>query len=573
MNVTELLRAAAERHPDRTALVAGLGADRRVLSYRALIQQTGELRRELEKRGLRAGDRVLLAVPLAPETYIALVAALSLGLIVMYVDPGQGLRALTRSLRAYAPRAILLGGMVGMIVRIIPELKRIPVRVRVDSASRRQQQREQAALTILPRANADGALLTFTSGSTAEPKAVLRTHGFLREQLRMLQPLTATPGVTAQIVTMPMFVMSNLAEGITSILPACDVRHPSAINFQALWTQLEQESAGSLLAAPALVEGLVKYVAARGGSLGKLVEIATGGGPVRLTLPSAVRRIAPHCSVRIVYGSTEAEPIATLSSDALQESDILRSQEGAGLLVGFPVPGCDLAIIDDRPGRRYALESPSGFARLQLPAGKIGEIVVSGKHVLDSYLDPSRNDGNKFRVGKRTWHRTGDAGYLDSRGRLWLVGRCKAALRDAWGTVYPFQVEIPACQLPNVARAALLQFGEQRSLVVETHNGQSIREVLARSTLLEQARISRVITVRALPMDRRHNSKVDYGRVEQLMDGHFLQLRERLLLCLEAIRRGLVTLRRVFRLHAPGSQANQRISRRLQREGGRPASQ
>ena len=193
--------------------------------------------------------------------------------------------------------------------------------------------------------------------------------------------------------------------------------------------------------------------------------------------------------------------------------------------------------------------------------------------MLDSYLDPSRNDGNKFRVGKRTWHRTGDAGYLDSRGRLWLVGRCKAALRDAWGTVYPFQVEIPACQLPNVARAALLQFGEQRSLVVETHNGQSIREVLARSTLLEQARISRVITVRALPMDRRHNSKVDYGRVEQLMDGHFLQLRERLLLCLEAIRRGLVTLRRVLRLHAPGSQANQRISRRLQREGGRPASQ
>lgn len=162
----------------------------------------------------------------------------------------------------------------------------------------------------------------------------------------------------------------------------------------------------------------------------------------------------------------------------------------------------------------------------------------------------------------QTWHRTGDAGYLDEQGRLWLVGRCKAAIRDSWSTSYPFQVEIPACGFPGVARAALLKYGEQPTLVLETSEPGNIRDLVARWALLRQVRISRIVMVREIPMDKRHNSKVDYGRLEKLLDGQFLPFRERFLGMLEALRRGFATLRRIIFLRTDRRDGDVGISRR-----------
>lgn len=562
MNVVRLLLQAVANSSNRTALVSGLGSDRRSLEFGELLNRVEALRRDLSNSGLHPGDKVLLAVPLSIETYVALIAALSLGLVVMYVDPGRGLRAATRSLRSYPPRGILLTPAVRLLVGIVPELDRIPVRVTVRRKRARTEVPEMRELRVEPRANADGALLTFTSGSTGEPKAVLRSHGFLRQQLSMLQPLGGGEGVVNQVVTMPMFVLSNLVQGLTSILPACDVRKPSAINFRVLYRQLEREGCSSLLAAPALVRGLVRHMETTGKRLPALREIATGGGPVPLSLPAEVRKVAPRCRVKFVYGSTEAEPIATLSCADIHANDVARSDEGGGLLAGTVVPGCDLAIITDSGSRPAAVVMPAEFARSQLAAGEIGEIVVSGRHVLEGYLEKSYNSDNKIRVGSKTWHRTGDAGYLDETGRLWLVGRCKAAMRDSWRTVYPFQVEIPACKLPGVARAALLKYGGQPTLVVQTRESRNIRELIARWALLRRVRISRVVMVREIPMDRRHNSKVDYGRLEKLLDGQLLPLRERILRTFDALRGAFFTVRRFLFLRSEHGTGDCRISRR-----------
>lgn len=562
MNVVRLLLETAEQHPDRIALVSGLGRERRSIGFSQLLDRVEALRLELVRHGLRPGDRVLLAVPLSVETYVALIAALSLGLVVTYVDPGRGLRAATRSLRSYPPRGILLTPAVRLLVGIVPELDRIPVRITVRGNRSRPETVIASAPKIEPRANADGALLTFTSGSTGEPKAVLRSHGFLQQQLRMLKPVSAGKGITQQLVTMPMFVLSNLVQGITSILPAFDVRKPSAINFSMLHRQIEQEGNLSLLAAPALIQGLVRHLDTTRKTLPALREIATGGGPVPLSLPAAVQKVAPGCQAKIVYGSTEAEPIATLPASEIHADDVARSEAGGGLLVGSVVPGCDLAIIADTDAGRCAISSPAEFARNQLPCGEIGEIVVSGRHVLQGYLESGHNSENKIRVGDKTWHRTGDAGYLDSVGRLWLVGRCKAAIRDSWSAVYPFQVEIPACIFPGVDRAALLKYGGQPTLVVETREPGNIRDLVMRWALLRKVRISRVVTVRELPMDKRHNSKVDYGSLERLLDGQLLPLRERVLRMLEALRRGFVTARRFLFLRSIHAEDGCRFSRR-----------
>jgi len=104
----------------------------------------------------------------------------------------------------------------------------------------------------------------------------------------------------------------------------------------------------------------------------------------------------------------------------------------------------------------------------------------------------------------------------DARGRLWLLGRCSARIRDRRGTLYPFQVECAACRDPRVRRAALWAHEGKRVLVVE------LRAKATRPDFEEEfawAGIDRVHLVRRLPVDPRHNAKVDYGALKQLLQG------------------------------------------------------
>jgi len=116
--------------------------------------------------------------------------------------------------------------------------------------------------------------------------------------------------------------------------------------------------------------------------------------------------------------------------------------------------------------------------------------------------------------------------------------------------------------LPGVARAALLKYGGQPTLVVQTRESRNIRELIARWALLRRVRISRVVMVREIPMDRRHNSKVDYGRLEKLLDGQLLPLRERILRTFDALRGAFFTARRFLFLRSEHGTGDCRISRR-----------
>jgi acyl-CoA synthetase (AMP-forming)/AMP-acid ligase II len=140
--------------------------------------------------------------------------------------------------------------------------------------------------------------------------------------------------------------------------------------------------------------------------------------------------------------------------------------------------------------------------------GCAGEIVVSGPHVVRGYLHGHGDAETKFRVDGKAWHRTGDLGRLDDRGRLWLLGRASAAIADARGTLFPFAVETAARMTTGGGPVAVLAHEGRRLLVVEE---SAHAHVPALHAALEWARLDDVVTVRRIPMDRRHNSKVDYA--------------------------------------------------------------
>ena len=139
--------------------------------------------------------------------------------------------------------------------------------------------------------------------------------------------------------------------------------------------------------------------------------------------------------------------------------------------------------------------------------GEAGEIVVSGGHVLPGYVNGEGDTETKFEVYGVRWHRTGDLGYLDPEGRLWLLGRCSGKIEDERGTLYPFAVECAAMQIAGVRRAALADVDGRRVLAVEGERTLSADAILS---ALSWAQLNQVIFLDRVPVDRRHNAKTDY---------------------------------------------------------------
>ena len=139
------------------------------------------------------------------------------------------------------------------------------------------------------------------------------------------------------------------------------------------------------------------------------------------------------------------------------------------------------------------------------------EIHVTGDHVVKGYIDKTDNASTKIEIDEEIWHKTGDAGRWDDQGRLWLLGRVEARQ----GNIYPFCIETAARTMAHVRHAAFLNHKGSNALAVEMDGNPEIL-----SPLKDKFGDFDIIKIRSMPLDRRHNSKVDYGRLRKLLEQH-----------------------------------------------------
>lgn len=495
--IPEILRENARRWPERAALVATRGIHDVRVSFSELAASADAFALRLAQAGIRRGNPVLVFVPMSIGLYVALLGLFRIGATAVFLDPSSGFGHINACCGKLPPRALVSIWPIRWLRPFVRGLRAIPKVFSPPTLSQSANHR----LPAFPVPE-DPALITFTSGSTGKPKAAVRSHRFLIAQHRALEDSIALEEGECDLTTLPVFVLANLASGVTSILPDAKISRPGSVDAARIGRQLDRLKPTRTGGSPAFYLRLAEQP----GVLANFRKIYTGGAPVFPRTLRILQKQASAAEVVAVFGSTEAEPIAHVAYREIAEADWNAMGEGKGLLAGTTIPEIRLRIVPDQWGRSI------GDFR-DMPVGEPGEILVTGDHVLKGYLHGEGNEETKVKIDGEIWHRTGDAGYRDGTGRLWLLGRCSACVRDERGTLYPFAVECVAMSFECVRRAAFIQLGRKRVLVVEGEIDE--REFAELRTKVSWASIDEVRRMRRIPVDARHNAKVNYPELRK----------------------------------------------------------
>ena len=502
-NIVDLFHEAARENPDKQAIIYR----ERAVSFGELESAVNETAAHFLRKGIRKGDRVLVFVPMSIDLYRTVLALFRIGAVAVFLDEWVSVKRLAESCRL-AQCAAFIGTFKGRVLaRLLPGLRSIPLHLSLKYKSGRP-------VVAFPETGADDiALITFTTGSTGIPKAAIRTHGLLFEQFQALIPLIGPVGDPASndicMPVLPIVLLINLGAGITSVIADFDARKPDAMKPGKIAAQISRYKVSSIIASPFFVKQLSKYLQDNALVLNTIQKILTGGAPVFPSEAETYRNAFPHAHIGIVYGSTEAEPMSMIAVD-----ELIASETGKGLNVGKVERGATVKIIGIRD-ESIAVDDEEALSKLEVASGGIGEIIVSGKHVLRDYLNnPDALKRNKIFVGNQCWHRTGDSGFWN--GSLFLTGRCASLIRTENGVLSTFLFENRFQTIKGVEMGTVMVVNDQLTAVIELGDPTQ-REVVKSAIQSMIEAFAGIVFVQKIPRDPRHNSKIDYEKLRVLL--------------------------------------------------------
>ena len=494
-NIASYLFAHAKKFPNRVAL--HIPQDREV-SYKELCTHVQSLMTGLRTHGIEEEDRVVVLFPVCVNLYALIAAIYAIGAVAVLIDPGMGARRISSAIRTASPRAIISVQALLKFRWLMPALWWIPKKFCMDAHGWGLRPfsdllgASQEGDCPIARDKGAPALITFTSGSTGAPKGANRHHHFLYEQHLALKKAFPPFPDQRDMTCFPVVAFHNISCGICTYMPDTDISKPAEVEPQKIVAQLQKYKISSLSAAPAFMKPLMRYLIDNEIELPDLQVLAVGGAPVSTQLQRDILEALPHTRSYIVYGSTEAEPIAHYRM-------VSPIPERAAFMAGKPVSFIALDIVN--------LPSREVHDLSLYRSDNIGEVIVSGAHVNRGYIDnPQANKENKIRIGDVVWHRTGDRGFFDEEGLLWLVGRCSSVLHGAWGSLDPFPFEVQLVGIDGIRQAALVVAQERIHCFLATDSWNEELRTQVREIIPEDVN---VYTALHLPVDGRHNSKID----------------------------------------------------------------
>jgi long-chain acyl-CoA synthetase len=450
--ILDALRASVEAYPERRALVCR----GRQLDYAELGREVASAAERLSALGV-AGTRVVLLMPTGIDAIVAVLAVLAAGAQVVPVNPFFTPSELSEVLRAVDAGLVLSGpeawDKLGELA--LPGIRPLrfplaatgdgapPAASRGGGAGAGQAQHGSVPIERGPAgasaaSSAALAVGLFTGGTTGEPKAVEHTHASL--MVSVLQHCTVWPvrfGEEIFLSAAPIFHVWGLfyavfvplyAGGTLVLLPRFDA--------QELLAAIDAERASVLCGGPAPVyTSLLASPRCAQTDFSSLRYCLTGGAPCPLELHERWQA-ATGCRLIEGWGMSEAAPLC-----------LSRPSAPKPLSVGRPVPGTELEVVDIDGGERV------------LEAGEMGEVRVRGPQLMQGYC--GRPDATAATI-RHGWLYTGDIGYLDAAGDLFLVDRKKDMIIVGGYNVYPRLVDEVLHRHPAIAEAATVGRADAR---------------------------------------------------------------------------------------------------------------
>ncbi len=495
-SVADLLTGAAQEQPDGVAVVEASGGRR--LTWSQLDDETSRVAAGFGEAGLVAGYRVMVVMANRIEFVTCYLGALRARLVAVPVNPRSTAGELARVIAHSGSRLLVADADTIGVVRAAMDLVRdrggelgqveeawardaVPPLVFVVGASAGEGERSYADLTahagrpLPPQQDAETlAALLYTSGTSGRPRGAMLSHRALLanlEQVASVQP----PMITADDVVLGVLPLFHVY-GLNAVLGGTLRQRARLVlseHFEPAGTLdlIEDEAVSVVPIAPPVFAAWLP-----------MEDLAERLGPVRMVLSGSAplaRNVidefvaATGVPVHQGYGLTEAAPVVT--------STLCSDHAEAGS-VGAALPGIDIRLVDD-DGRPSEGEDP-------------GEIEIRGANLFSGYW-PDGEDG----PDAEGWWATGDVGFLDHDGDLFLVDRRKELVIVSGFNVYPIEVEDVIAEVDGVRAAAVIGVADDRTgeavvaYVVADGDDEAVRAAVAAHCEERLARFKRPVTI------------------------------------------------------------------------------
>ncbi len=531
VNVAQYLRTMARVQPYRRAVVSPSvrGADGRVayahLTFRQLDRESDCFAHGLEKAGIGRGVKTILMVRPSLEFFALTFALFKVGAVPVMVDPGMGVRRMLTCLRESKAEALIGIPPAHLLRTICPQYFR-GVKRAVTVGKRwfwrgltlkKIRTVPWQPYKVADTTNDEMAAILFTTGSTGPAKGVVYTHGVFDAQIRLIKAQFGISPDEIDLPTFPLFALFDPALGMTAVIPDMDPTRPAKVNPERIIEAVVNHGVTNMFASPALLNRVGRYGKEKGIKLPSLKRVISAGAPAA---PSNIAQFSTMLSqdaeIHTGYGATESMPVSSFGSKEILAETATLSEKGFGVCVGRPIQGIEVRIIhiDDNP-----IDSWSDA--LCVNKGEIGEIIVCGAIVTQGYFERPRHDAlSKIKDNGRIWHRMGDLGWQDNKGRLWFCGRKGHRVVTAGQELYTIPCEAIFNNHPAVFRSALVGVGappqQQPVICIELEPEsksddldimvQELLELAQEHTLTEK--MDTFLFHPGFPVDVRHNSKI-----------------------------------------------------------------
>jgi len=424
------LNTALSNAPEKTAVID----EGRSFSYRQLHDRCCRLASALHGLGLSKGDRVAILAANSHryiETYVGVPAG---GFVVVPLNTRHAIPELEYALKDSGARVLICDRDPSSLADIVERVVIIP-----DDYESLLSDAEPVELGQDVHED-DLAGLFYTGGTTGASKGVMLTHRNLIANT--FHYLMSTPHYEQDVmlVMAPMFH----AAGSIAILPSiwtlgCQVPL-GAFDPKAALDDIEKLGVTLTLGVPTMLAAIAEEQHVRPRKTDSLRMIAHGGSPIATEVLRRTHTAFPSAQLNEIYGATELSPLCTclLDEQLIIDSPLARS--------------CGRAVV----GNQIQIRSPEGSL---LPVGEIGEVVVRGPNVMQGYWNKPEQTAAALKDGGY-W--TGDLGYVDSQGYLFLVDRSKDMIVSGGENVYSTEVEEALYLHPAVLEAAVFGVPDQK---------------------------------------------------------------------------------------------------------------